>query len=208
MGTSVGLQEGSPGCSHSRFGVPDFRTKNLQKVDRVSFTRQYDYSKLNQTIPEVSLDIFGNNRKASVGKLLGSKLTFVTFWATWCPPCRAELPELEKLYQEYKSKGFQVIGINTNQDEAGEEIRGIVNDMKLTFPILLDANGILAKDMLVESIPMLLVLDPAGKIIEAHVGTSPQSPREFKGVIERAVGEASPIGPANGKNKLAEGMQI
>jgi thiol-disulfide isomerase/thioredoxin len=184
--------------------IPDstFRVsepKNIQKVDRFSFTRQNEYAKLDQKMPEVSLEVFGTNRKVNVGNILGSKLTFVTFWATWCPPCRAELPELEKLYQEYKSKGFQVIGINTNQDEAGDEIKGIVNDMNLTYPILLDANGVLSKDMLVESIPMLLVLDPAGKIIEAHVGTSPRSPQEFKAIVEQAVGKASSAKPANGK---------
>ncbi len=166
--------------------------QNVRKVDRLSFTRQYDYPKLSQKIPETSLDTFGTNRKSTVEKLRGSKMTFVTFWATWCPPCREELPELEKLYREYKSKGFQVIGINTDQEGAEDEIRKIVTDMKLTFPLLLDSDAKLTESMMVLDIPTLLVLNGEGNILEAHVGTSPNSPREFKGIIEKAVNDSLP----------------
>jgi thiol-disulfide isomerase/thioredoxin len=176
--------------SASEFRIPEPR--DVRKVDRISFTRQYDYPKVGQLVPETSLDIFGTNLKGSVGKLRGPKLTFVTFWATWCPPCRGELPELEKLYREYKSKGFQVIGINLDQEGAEDEIKKIVTDMKLTFPLLLDTGSKVAQDMLVQSIPTLLVLDREGKILEAHVGTSPNSAREFKGIIEKAVKVYSP----------------
>lgn len=158
-----------------------------RKVERISLTRQLDYARLGQAFPDTALTVNGTKRTARVGELLGSRITFVDFWATWCPPCRAELPELEKIYNEYKSRGFQMIGVNLDAAEGADEVRHVIQEMNLTFPMLLDPESRLSEAMQVKSIPMLVVLDATGKIVEAHVGASPNTPAELRAIIEAAV---------------------
>ena len=62
----------------------------------------------------------------------------VNIWATWCPPCRAEMPALQKYYQQYRDQGFIVLGVNATNQDSPLEIVPFVNEYGLTFPILLD----------------------------------------------------------------------
>jgi len=163
--------------------------KGAKKVDRISFTRQYDYPKLGQAFPETQLDVLGTDQKKSVNNLLGSKLTLVSFWATWCPPCLTELPDLEALYKEYKSQGVQFIGISVDMDTPADEVQRTIQEMGLTFPNLLDQKSELGDAMLVEKVPMLLVLDKTGKVLQAHVGATKDTIKEFRWIIQHALQE-------------------
>ncbi|MFA5863442.1 MAG: redoxin family protein [Phycisphaerae bacterium] len=158
-----------------------------RKVDRISFTRQYDYPKLGQMFPPTSLDILGTTQKSSVDKLLGSRLTFVVFWATWCPACREQIPELQKLYLQYKSKGFQVVGINLDQEDATEEVKSFIKEGNLTFPNLFGRDAKLAEDMEITSEPSVLILDGRGVITQMHVGFSQDTVNEFRWTIEKKI---------------------
>ncbi len=160
---------------------------DMKQVDRISFTRQFDYPREGHKIPDFEIDIIGSQRKASVKSFLGKKITFVTFWATWCPPCRAELPVLEELYKTYRDKGFEVVGVNLDTDGDVETIKKMTHEMGITFPILRDARARYARELLVQNLPTLLVLDSSGKIIEAHVGSSPDIRKELGMIIEDAV---------------------
>jgi thiol-disulfide isomerase/thioredoxin len=65
------------------------------------------------------------------------KAVLVNHWATWCPPCRAEMPAIERLYQEYRSRGFIVLAINSTFQDDSSAIVPFVDDLGLSFPILL-----------------------------------------------------------------------
>jgi thiol-disulfide isomerase/thioredoxin len=158
-----------------------------RRVERISLTRQFDYARLGQIFPDTVLAQWGGDQKTGVLKLLGARITFVDFWATWCPPCRAELPELEKLYQRYKNQGFQLIGINLDSEEAQDEIKSVIREIGVSFPTLLDPESKLAETMQVKGIPMLLILDGKGKILQVHVGASPNTPGELRAAIEDAI---------------------
>ncbi|MBI4526286.1 MAG: TlpA family protein disulfide reductase [Deltaproteobacteria bacterium] len=67
------------------------------------------------------------------------KLVFLNFWASWCAPCREEMPAMERLYQEFKKKDFVVVAINVK--DRRKDALDFVNELKLTYPILFDPDG-------------------------------------------------------------------
>jgi DsbE subfamily thiol:disulfide oxidoreductase len=67
------------------------------------------------------------------------KVVFLNFWATWCPSCRTEMPDMEKLYREFKGKGFEIVAVNV-KDKRDDAMKFVAN-MKLTYPIMLDPEG-------------------------------------------------------------------
>jgi thiol-disulfide isomerase/thioredoxin len=161
---------------------------DAKKVDRISFTRQFDYPKEGQRVPDFALAVWGGgDQKKTVNELLGSKVTFVTFWASWCMPCRGELPILESIYAEYKDKGLEVVAVNLDSADKTDEIKSLVSQLKLSFPILLDPKALYPKELLVQNLPTLLVLDSKGKIVECHVGTSPDVRKELRAIAEEMI---------------------
>ncbi len=160
-----------------------------RKVDRISFTRQYAYPKLNQPVPDVPLGMMDSDKKVNVKNLLGSKVTFLVFWATWCPPCLKELPKLQELFAEYQSKGFQIIGVSVDMDTLPDEVKRTVREMGLTFPNLWDKEAQLSDMLLVEKVPTMMVLDNKGNILQAHVGSTADSLREYRWIVEQAIGQ-------------------
>lgn len=97
------------------------------------------------------------------------KVVLVNFWATWCPPCRAEIPELIKWQREYKERGMQIIGI-TYPPQKLPEVRRFVRKLKVNYPIAL---GTKATKLLFDSsgtLPVTVIIDKEGNIREVVEG--------------------------------------
>jgi outer membrane lipoprotein-sorting protein/peroxiredoxin len=108
---------------------------------------------------------------------LRGKVVVLNFWATWCEPCRAELPLFEKLRQEFAAKGLAVLGINSSEDPA--TVRKFLEQAKLTYPMLLGADSGIEEDYRVTAYPTVVLIDREGTIVLYHVGTgSEQELRE------------------------------
>lgn len=98
------------------------------------------------------------------------KAVLVNLWATWCPPCRAEMPAIEKVYQEYKEQGFIVLAINaTNQDDPSA-IPAFLTQYNITFPILLDESGSVSLLYQLQSLPSSFFINREGIIQEIIIG--------------------------------------
>ncbi|HEX9157853.1 MAG TPA: TlpA disulfide reductase family protein, partial [Syntrophales bacterium] len=68
------------------------------------------------------------------------KVVFLNVWATWCAPCRAEIPELQKLHDKYASRQFEVVGVSVDEGN-GDDVRKFVQEYKMTYPVALDPDG-------------------------------------------------------------------
>lgn len=94
----------------------------------------------------------------------------INFWASWCPPCRAEMPAIQKVYEAYKEQGFLVLAINaTNQDSISAATE-FIRENGLNFPILWDAEGEVSRLYQIQSLPTSFFVYPSGKIAEVVVG--------------------------------------
>jgi peroxiredoxin/outer membrane lipoprotein-sorting protein len=96
------------------------------------------------------------------------KVVLLDFWATWCRPCRIEMPLVQKLYDEFKAKGLVVFGVNL-MEEPGQ-VKRFLADNGISFPILLDREGKVAKDYKAEGIPTLVIVGKDGKVSSYFTG--------------------------------------
>jgi peroxiredoxin len=97
---------------------------------------------------------------------LRGKVVLVNFWATWCPPCRKEMPDLEALYGRFGAKGFVVLGIS---DEEAAKVEPFIRERKISFPVLLDSGRKVNEMFVVEGIPKSFVYDREGKLVAQSI---------------------------------------
>jgi peroxiredoxin len=99
-------------------------------------------------------------------KELSGKVVVVNFWATWCPPCRKEMPDLETLYKRFKNQGLVILAIS---DEYPAKVKPFVEREKVTYPILLDPGRKVNELFEVEGIPKSFVYDRTGKLVAQSI---------------------------------------
>jgi peroxiredoxin len=100
--------------------------------------------------------------KAWTLKDLRGKVVLLNFWATWCPPCRKEIPDLEKLHGRFHDQGLVVLAIS---DEDGSTVRSFATERKITYPILLDPGRRVSELFQIEGIPESFVYDRNSKLV-------------------------------------------
>ncbi len=101
---------------------------------------------------------------------LRGKVVLLNFWATWCPPCKAEMPDLNALHEKHGApRDFVVLGIN--MEESAAAVAAFAAPRQLTFPLLLDLDGIVSSDRYaVRSLPTSVIIDRAGNIRDTWMG--------------------------------------
>ena len=96
------------------------------------------------------------------------KLVVLNFWATWCPPCRLEMPSMERLYQEFKGEGLEVVAINFMERE--KPITSFLKENGFTFSVLLDKKGEIARDYGVHGLPVTFLIARNGNLLARSMG--------------------------------------
>jgi peroxiredoxin len=148
--------------------------------------------KKGQPAPDFTLkDIDGKTWKLS--DLKGKKIVMIDFWATWCNICKREMPVLERVYKEYKGKGVEFFGIALDDAEKIKQIRKILEEKGVTYPILIDQDQKVATEVyqLSGPIPYKVVIDLSGTIVYDHVGDYVDYPPEILDVFDQLL-EAAP----------------
>ena len=102
-------------------------------------------------------------------KDLRQRVVLVNFWATWCPPCREEMPSMERLYRRHKDRGFTIVAISIDHDSA-DRVAAFANALGLTFPIALDRKGHVASRYTVRALPSSFLIDRTGHIAAIALG--------------------------------------
>ncbi len=116
------------------------------------------------------------------------KVVLINFWATWCGPCKAEMPSLNNLYKALKDKGFAVLAISTDSSE--KPVRSFVAERGISFPVLMDKDKTVYSDKYaVFGLPMSFLIDRDGVVVGRVVGEvkwdSPEMKNKITGVLNR-----------------------
>jgi peroxiredoxin len=114
-------------------------------------------------------------------KDLRGKVVLVNFWATWCPPCRSEMPNLETLYKKFKNEGLVVLSIS---DEDASKVKPLIDEYRFSYPILLDPGRIVGKEYNIEGIPKSFVYDRDGKLVALAIDM--RTKRQFLEMLAQA----------------------
>lgn len=114
------------------------------------------------------------------------KVVFLNLWATWCGPCRYEIPELEAMHVKYASRGFTVVGVSLDEGAPGD-VKAFVTEHKMTYPIALDPEGHLADLFKTSVIPTSILIDRTGKIVWKKFGIVSASDDDLTKALETAL---------------------
>ena len=96
------------------------------------------------------------------------RVVMVNFWATWCGPCRQEMPQLNRLYEKYRASGFQLLGVNVDDDT--KKAAEVAAKLGVTFPVLLDTDKTVSKLYDLSTMPSTVIIDRDGKVRYLHRG--------------------------------------
>ncbi len=117
--------------------------------------------------PDFTLnDIDGNEHKLSDYR---GKVVLVNFWATWCPPCREEMPSMDRAYEKVKKTNVVILAINVGED--ADAIFEFTGNYPVSFPLLMDQDSRVIKQWPVVALPTSYVVDPAGRLFYRVIGT-------------------------------------
>ncbi|MBI5212688.1 MAG: TlpA family protein disulfide reductase [Nitrospirae bacterium] len=128
-------------------------------------------------------DINGNPVSLSSFK---GKVVLLNFWATWCPPCRSEIPSMNKLYQKLKGRGFTILAVST--DRAVVDVKDFLKTMPVSFPVVVDYNLTVSRSLYkVFMLPTTFLIDRKGVIVEKYFGdqdwTEPEIVKEIEALL-------------------------
>jgi thiol-disulfide isomerase/thioredoxin len=111
----------------------------------------------------------------------------VNFWATWCGPCRQEMPVLDELAKKYADLGVQVIGVNVETETDG--VQNYLSEVPVSFPILLDLENIASKAYDVKAMPTTVIIDKDGRVRALHRSYQPGYEKKYEDDINGLLAE-------------------
>jgi len=133
--------------------------------------------------PDFTLkDVTG--RPVRLSQVLAQKAVLLNFWATWCPPCREEMPILERVYRDYRTRGLEILAVNLDlgaEASVAARVSAFMTALGLTFPALLDLSGDATRAYRIRALPVTLLIDRQGQIRALEIG-----PRDWSSPDARA----------------------
>jgi len=147
------------------------------------------YAAADFTLPDLS----GKSHRLSDFR---GKVVFLNLWATWCPPCRMEMPSMEALYQKFRERDFVMLAVA--EDEGGAAAVGpFVRELGLTFPVLLDPDATLAPRYGATGYPETFIIDRNGQVVNHTIGPAEWDSAEMVKFIEKLLAPPLDVERAN-----------
>lgn len=113
-------------------------------------------------------------------------VVLLNVWATWCGPCRFEIPELQKMHDELSARGFKVVGVSVDEGDA-KEVKDFIASQKMTYPVVHDPDGRIANLLATTVLPTSVLIDRHGKIVWREVGAIPAGEPSLKKAVDAAL---------------------
>jgi len=123
----------------------------------------------NEPVAAPNFALEGLDRRPVSLKAFRGRVLFLNFWATWCVPCREEMPAMERLSQAYREGGLAMVGVNFKESPAA--VKAFMDELHLTFPAVLDRTGSVAGSFAVRGLPVTYLVDRDGKILWKALGS-------------------------------------
>ena len=130
------------------------------------------------------------------------KVVVLNFWATWCPPCRLEMPAMERLYQEFRGKGLEIVAVNFM--ESRELVQAFAEEQKLTYPMLLDSRAEIAERYGVMRLPETVLIGREGEVIAKTIGYKEWYKDDVRELVAALLEDGKAGRPASGESGVAE----
>jgi peroxiredoxin len=121
---------------------------------------------------------------------LRGKVVFLNFWATWCPPCRAEMPDMETVHQRLKGQGLEMLALDSGEKSAS--VAAFIKQRGFTFPVALDTDGRVSAAYGVSAIPTTCLTDRQGRIVSRVVGAFPWDTPAVIAALETLLADGQP----------------
>lgn len=138
----------------------------------------------------VAAPLFGlpdlNGKRIQLKELRG-KLVFLNFFATWCGPCREEMPGMDRLFRAYQDRGLMVLAVN--MQESAKTVRPFVQELKLSFPAVLDAKGSVSHEYGIRALPVSFLVGRDGNLLWRAMGGREWDTPQLREYFARAVAE-------------------
>lgn len=115
------------------------------------------------------------------------QVVLINFWASWCGPCRQEMPLLDRLHQRYEDTGFAVLGVNVEGQAA--PAREVVESTRVSFPVLIDEGQLVSQLYRLEAMPSTIVVDRDGRVRYIHRGYKPGDESKYVEVVKELIRE-------------------
>jgi len=119
---------------------------------------------------------------------LRGRPVLINIWATWCYPCRAEMPSINALYQDYQAKGLAIVAVATDR-EGKPIVAPFLQAYRLTFPVLLDPQNMLGAQLQVSGLPTSYVLDKRGRIVGFEIGARDWNSHQVRRRLDQLLAE-------------------
>jgi peroxiredoxin len=149
---------------------------------------QHPAPEVDHVAPDFTLpDLEGNQISLSTYK---GRVVLLNFWATWCPPCRLEMPTMEKAYRKYRDKGFEVVAVSVDAGPKSS-VKSFLKELGLSFQVLLDPDMETLRAFRGFSLPTTVVIDRQGVIRSRELGYRDWSDEESTKLLQRLLSEKS-----------------
>lgn len=121
------------------------------------------------------------------------EVVLVNVWATWCPPCRDELPELARIHRDFEPERFTVVAISVDDEDAEPRVRSLARRLDLPFPIVLDPRSHATSRFLARAFPTSLLVDREGSVVWRRSGLIRPNDNELGPILRRTLNQRAPI---------------
>lgn len=135
--------------------------------------------------PDFSLELLSGGQ-VTLSELRGQAVV-INLWASWCPPCREEMPAIQAVYEEYRERGLEILAVNTTYQDRERDAAAFVQQFGLTFPVPLDRSGSVSRQYQLRALPTTFFVDRAGVIQQVVIG-GPMSETTIRTAVEEILG--------------------